>query len=44
MTFEAIMEATMTSGATKMTCSSNIHMDTRVFEVAELKSEVIFEL
>ena len=34
----------MTSGATKMTQSSNMHMDTRVVKVAEFKLEVIFDL
>ena len=37
-------EATISSGAAKMTCTSIMHIDTRVIEVAEFKSEVIFDL
>ena len=47
--FEAIcdlqgqLEAAMASEATKMAVRGNMHMDTRVIEVADFKSEVKFE-
>ena len=35
------LEATMASEATKMAVGSNMGMDTRVIEVADVKSEVM---
>ena len=37
------LEAAMASEATKMAVRGNMHNDTRVIEVADLKSEVKFE-
>ena len=34
----------MASDATKKATRGNIHMDSRVFDIADLKSEVIFSL
>ena len=34
----------MASEATKKATRGNIHMDSRVFDIADLKSEVIFSL
>ena len=38
------LETTMASEATKMTVGDNMHMDTRVNNAADLKSEGKFEL
>ena len=38
------LEAAMASEATKMAIRGNMHMDTRVIEVADFKSEVKFDL
>ena len=38
------LEAAMDSEATKMAIRGNMHMDTRVIEVADFKSEVKFDL
>ena len=38
------LEAAMASEATKMAIRGNMHMDTRVIEVADFKPEVKFEL
>ena len=38
------LEAAMASEATKMAIKGNMHMDTRVIEVADFKSEVKFDL
>ena len=37
-------EVAMASEATKKATRGNIHMDSRVFDIADLKSEVIFSL
>ena len=37
------LEAAMASEATKMTVRGNMHMDTRVINVADFKSEVKFD-
>ena len=38
------LEAAMASEATKLAIRGNMHMDTRVIEVADFKSEVKFDL
>ena len=40
---QGCLEAAMASEATKMAIRGNMHMDTRVIEVADFKSEVRFE-